>query len=153
MWQKNMSTLWQQHWNPETLCMSQVASCTTLPAVSPPEEKDDNLSQLSGQGEKSSSCEEQEDVETEEQQARGMGSLTLAQPLTWHLPGASPSLRMVWGAAEQQAGTEDSQEGLMEPAVAAANQKDDKIKDPTRRMVMMMEPIIEWVMKISTWRL
>ena len=41
----------------------------------------------------------------------------------------------------------------MEPAVAAANQKDDKIKDPTRRMVMMMEPIIEWVMKISTWRL
>ena len=49
--------------------------------VSPPEEKDDNLSQLSGQGEKSSSCEEQEDAETEEQQARGMGSLTLAQPL------------------------------------------------------------------------
>ena len=67
--------------------------------------------------------------------------------------GASPSLSMVGGAAEQQAGTEDSQEGLMEPAAAAANQKDDKIKDPTRRMVMMMEPIIEWVMKISTWRL
>ena len=67
--------------------------------------------------------------------------------------GASLSLSMVGGAAEQQAGTEDSQEGLMEPAVAAANQKDDKIKDPTRRMVMMMEHIIEWVMKISTWRL
>ena len=67
--------------------MNQVASCVTLPAVrkqrrSPPlEEKDDNLSQLSGQGEKSSSCEEQEDAETEEQQASGMGSLTLAQPL------------------------------------------------------------------------